>query len=48
MNKNWFNDMLSSFDLGHFIFCAYSSALIGFLVFPVILWVFIGLEYLFS
>jgi len=44
MNK-WFSEILSSFDLGHFIFNIYSNIFIGLFFFPPIFWLLLGLEF---
>jgi len=44
MNKKWFSEPQGSIDLGRFVLYIYWYALIGFLIFPVIFWMLLGLE----
>jgi hypothetical protein len=46
MNKNWVKKFMDSLDFGRFIFNIYSSILIGLLIFPFILCILLGLEWL--
>jgi len=46
MNKKWFSDILSTFDLGSFIFNIYCYILISFLILPIPFWILLGLEWL--
>ena len=46
MNKNEFNEFLGSLDSEGFILRIYWNTVISLLIFPVILWILIRLEWL--
>ncbi len=47
VNKKWFSGLQGSIYSGRFIFCVYWYILIALIIFPIVLWILLGLEWLF-